>query len=190
MEEIRHLAAIAGYVTNEISSKGIPAAVVEVVGQNLRTKTQNDGFFYFIDLPVGNYFLKISAPDLGTRYGEVEISDVAVQTETIENVTLENITVIKPILDPKANVQLSPTSLVGEVKRSDNDEAIAQAVIRLLGSEAQTLTDNEGKYGLYDLRESKPSVQVSATGFVTATQTVPLTAGQATTANFSLIPTS
>jgi hypothetical protein len=191
VEEVRHRAAIAGYITDAISGQEIADAAVEIVGQDLKAQTQADGFFYFMDLPVGLYELVVSAPQLGTRYGTAAIADVEVKTETITNVTPKNITVIKPIFDDKANVQLPPTRLGGEVKRSDNDQAIPQATVRLRGSQVKTLTDEEGKYLLSGLQSSQPTVQVSATGFVTESQEkVTLTAGEETTVNFSLTPIS
>ena len=176
MEEIRHRAAIAGHITDAISGKGIPEAVVNVIGQNQCTLTVREGFYYFIDLPAGQYGLSSAAPHLGTRYGTASVSDVAVADDTDG----------RPIFDPKADLPLPPTRLVGQVRRSDNDQAIAQATVQLRGSEAQTVANDLGQYILSGLQQGHPTVQVSAPGFATATQTVTLTTGEATTADFSL----
>ncbi len=176
MEEIRHRAAIAGYVTDAITRQAIWGAIVEIVGQNLRTQTRNDGFFYFIDLPTGQYSLNLSASHLGSRYG----------IATVSNVMVQNAADGRPIFDSKANVLLPPTRLTGQVKRSDNNQAIATAIIQVLGSEAQTLTDKNGLFTLSGIPAGKPTIKVSAKGLTTVTQQVIMTAGEETIANLSL----
>ena len=176
MEEISHRAAIAGHITDPILGNRIPEVVVEVVGENLSTVTGSDGFYYFLDLPAGQYELSAAAPQLGTRYGTANVTNVTV-ADDIDG---------RPIFDPTANLQLSPTRLVGEVRRSADNQVIAQATVKLRGSEARTVTNDLGQYILSGLQQGNPTVQVSAPGFATAIQTVTLTTGEATTADFSL----
>ena len=177
-EVISHRASIAGHITDLITRQAIPNVAVEVVGQNLQTLTGKDGFFYFIDLSVGQYMLRVSTPRLGSRYRTTtDVPDVAVENEPDG----------RPIFDSKANVQLSPTRVVGEVKRSDNNQPIENAVVQLRGSGIQTLTDDRGEYILSSLVKGNPTVQAVAQGFLPSTQTVTLTAGEETIANFSLV---
>lgn len=178
-EKIHHRAAIAGTVTDAITQQSIQGAVVEIEGQNLRTLTREDGSFYFIDLPRGKYNLKVSAPKLGSRYGTANIPEVTVQDDHNG----------RPIFDLKAQVKLPPTRLVGQLKRSDNNQPIARAIVQLRGSETQTLTDKEGRYTLLGLQAGKLNVQVSAKGFQPETQKVTLTTGQETKADFNLTQT-
>ncbi|MEH1969379.1 hypothetical protein [Nostoc sp.] len=100
---IKHRAAIAGYVTDAITSGGILGATVEVVAKNLRTQTREDGFFYFVDLEKGQYDLSVLVPQ-GSRiyYGGSDEKPTA----TIPGVIVQGDG--KPIFDLKANVALSP----------------------------------------------------------------------------------
>jgi Carboxypeptidase regulatory-like domain/CarboxypepD_reg-like domain len=181
VEQIRHRVAIAGSVTDAITEQRIAGAVVEVVGQNLQTQTREDGSFYFIDLPDGQYTLKVSAPNLGSRYGTANVANVTVKDENG-----------RLIFDSQANVKLSPTRLIGQVKRSDNNQPIANALVQLRGSETQTLTNKEGRYVLSGIQASQPRVQVSVNGFVTQIQQVKekLIAGQEQAVEFRLVPSS
>ena len=47
-----------------------------------------DGSFRFVDLPPGPYRLRVSAPELGTRYGAVEIGPFDVQVAPEEDQTV------------------------------------------------------------------------------------------------------
>ncbi len=176
VEEIRHRVAIAGSVTDSVSGRAIAGAIVELLDPPLQTFTREEGSFYFIDLPVGSYTLNISAPLFGTRYGVVNGLNILVQN-TVDN---------QPILDSKARVRLTPTTLVGRVTRNDNNQPIERAIVQLRWSTVQTLTDKEGRYTLSGLLAGEPTVQASAKGFSTSIQKVVLTAGAETTANFSL----
>jgi hypothetical protein len=190
LEEIRHTVVIAGTVTNAINGQRLSDAVVELLGSNLHIQTGvdgsfyligdqltepvklptwlskiQDGFFYFMDLPPGEYTLKVSAPNLGSRY----------EPSKEQKVTVPNL---------QLNVQLSPTQLVGQVKGSDNVNTIPNALVQLRGSETQTFTDKEGKYLLSGIQAGTPTVQVSEQGVVKYTQKVKLIAGEIITANF------
>jgi hypothetical protein len=188
-ETIRRRVVIAGAVTDTVTRLAIANAVVKVVEKNFEAATRADGSFYFtdrvifvdgqpqfLDLPAGQYTLTIMAPHLGSRYGEASVANVVVQNDANG----------RPVLDSKAKIGLSPTRLVGQVKREDTNQPLAKAAVQLRGSEIRTLTGTDGKYVLSGLVKGKPTVQVSAEGFVTAFQEVTLNPGQETIANFSL----
>lgn len=180
MEEIilHHKAAIAGTVNDKITKQPIADVLVEIVSQNLHVYTSEDGFFYFNDLPNGQYTLKFSIPkNLKNMYGiEVVEKTVTVQTEQ------KGIYVI-PIIDP-ANVQLSPTRLMGKVK--NNDQNIVNALVQLFSSQVQTETDKEGGYIFSGIEAGKQTIRVYFKGSQVDKRLVTLTAGQDNTEDFNL----
>lgn len=176
MEITRHRAVIAGYVTDSVTGQAIPNAVVKITAKNLQAVAGADGFYFFLDLRAGQYTLNVAAPGLGSRYGAVKITNVGVQ----------NAPSGRPVFDSKANVVLPPTRLSGTVKRSSDAQPVKNAVVRILGSEAQAMTDQNGKYAIAGLLAGAPNVQASAAGYAAAAKKVTLTAGQETIADFSL----
>ena len=151
---IKHRAAIGGYVTDAITGKGIPGITVEVLEKILSTLTREDGFFYFLDLEKGTYKLNILVPqEWRSRYRQTDITPIIVKVDYGQEDA-------KPNFDPNANVKLSPTSLHGIV--TNKNIPLPKAIVKLLGSEIQTLTDDNGKFILsgFDWRpsdEDKPN---------------------------------
>jgi hypothetical protein len=173
--ETHQQVSIAGVVTDSITGYWIVNAWVEVVELNLQTQTAEDGSFFFIDLPVGSYTLEISVPRLGTRYGTKEQN---VTLSTAANRTLTSV-----------DVQLVPTSITGQVTDKNTKQAIANALVQLLGSEIQALTNSQGQYVIFGIPVCKPTVQVSAQNYQTSqSQPVQLSQGKGITVDFSLVP--
>ncbi len=75
-----------------------------------RVFSQSDGIFCFVDLPPGPYRLRVSAPELGTRYGVVEIGPFEVQAAPAEG----------PFPVARADVDLPPTRIRGVDHRCSN----------------------------------------------------------------------
>ncbi len=175
---IRQRAAISGYVRDAVSGNGIAGATVTLEGQNQQTATRADGFYFFRDLPNGAYTLQAAAPALGSRYGAVTTTGVAVASDASG----------RPQFDPKGNLVLSPTRLTGLVRRSDNLAPIAYADVQLRASRVAAKSNKLGQYSLVAVEAGTQSVQVSAPGFATHSQTVSLSAGQESAVTFSLTP--
>lgn len=143
-----------------------------------RTRTQADGVFYFLDLPEGNYNLRISVPEMGTRYGAIEIESVAVPAAPVgEQVQFANI-----------DVDLSPTRIHGVVQHADTGEPIAGAKVRLRGDTNIIRTNDSGQYDLTRLVAGNPSLEVTAANFEITRQVVPLQPGQDQEITVTLTP--
>ncbi|BAZ08765.1 hypothetical protein NIES4071_05710 [Calothrix sp. NIES-4071] len=186
IDEVHHRAAIGGYVTDAISKQGIASIEVQLVKNNLALKTlktREDGFFCFIDLPPSQYTLEISIPKYLERlYVKPEPTPVTVQTEPTEILDGHEI----PKIDLKANVQLHPTQLVGNV--FDNNQPAVNALVYLFGSQLQTETDEKGYYTFSGIESGKQTIRVVYVNkkkeVLTDRQVVSLTAGEKITQNF------
>lgn len=61
-EAIHRQVSIAGNVSAVGSGQPLGGALVTLAGRPERTRTAPDGHFHFMDLPVGEYTLQVSAP--------------------------------------------------------------------------------------------------------------------------------
>lgn len=176
--EIRHRAAICGYVRDADSGVGISGATVAIAGGPSRTQTRAGGFYYFVDLPDGAYTLQAAAPALGSRYAGVSVAGVTTARDGAG----------RPVLDPKGNLALPPTRLSGRVQRTGTLAPVARAEVRLRAGGVKTLSNNLGQYLFSAVEAGTQTVQISAPGFVPASQSVTLNAGQNTVVDFTLAP--
>lgn len=170
LDIVRHQVAIAGQVSDKETGLTIGNAIVEITAmpekfktkrslQALqygsewetllkrcdRTTTAPDGFFYFIDLPPGEYTLTASLPSAATRYKQAKTTvTLPPPPEDIPN-------------SPKftlANLTLSPSGIRGKVTDLQ-DVAIARVNVKILGSGESTTTDGQGNYQLIGLEAPK-----------------------------------
>lgn len=200
---ISHQVAIAGQVRNAQTNQGLSGVQVEIIvmppafkakidllaqlystdwaqrKERLdRTQTQHDGCFYFPDLPNGDYTLRASWLQAGTRYGMAE-----------SNVTLSRDSEGKIVYNFLA-IDLPPTSLTGQITDANN-KPIVMAKVQVEGSSEYTFSDRNGNYSLIGLEATKsPSqprqVKVNARGYQSQTTSIVLTPGQVQTADISL----
>jgi hypothetical protein len=86
-------------------------------------------------------------------------------------------------------VQLVPTSITGQVTGKNTKQAIANALVQLLGSDIKVFTNSQGQYVIFGIPVCKPTVQVSAQNYQTSqSQPVQLSQGKGITVDFSLVP--
>ena len=112
-----------------------------------RTVSQSDGIFTFVDLPPGPYRLKVSAPEMGSRYGTVEIGPFEVQAAPAEG----------PFSVARADVDLPPTRIRGVITDAATGQPIPAARVRLLGDTTVVKTGDDGSYDLSRQIAGKPT---------------------------------
>jgi YD repeat-containing protein len=168
---------LSGSVNKVSDGTGISGALIEVLrsGATLASTTSGtSGSYSIANLNAGTYDLRVSDSGFGTA--------------------LQNAVTISGGQTTTANFSLSsPGSITGQITQADGLTPISGASLQLLlGSEkgASATTNGSGSYSISTLNAGTYSLQASAAGFVTRTQTnVVVAGGAATSMNLSLQPT-
>lgn len=143
-----------------------------------RAWSQADGAFCFLDLPPGDYQLRVSVPSWGTRVGHAETEPITVPPAPVgERVQIRWVEVTLPV-----------TSVQGVVTHAETGDPIPGVAVRLRGDATGVRTRQDGSYELLRLVQGRPLVEASAPQFRIATRRVELAPGQARTVNFRLEP--
>jgi len=80
--------------------------------------------------------------------------------------------------------------IMGVVRASESMRPLAGAQVFIQGTRIGGLTNNEGRYLILNVPSGTHEVRVTVIGFTTGTQTVSVSPGQTTTADFSLAETA
>lgn len=204
IEPTRHQVAVAGQVTDKETGRVVSGAQVAIstapaafnnwlaikklqYGERWesmterpdRTRTASDGYYYFMDLPDGQYQLTASLPGSGSRYDTAQ-ADITVARDSKGNLTM----VAAPFAMP-------PTTLKGKVSRKVSDTEVTPVVmadIRMKGSGEHAFSNDKGEYRITGLEKGNRTVQVSAKGLKTASQAASLSQGAVKTLDFVLLP--
>lgn len=192
MEIVRHRVAVAGWVTDaqtakpiqggEVTIGGMPPAFSRKLQYAPKTQrpdqayTREDGLFYFLDLPNGDYIFKISAPNSGKRYASAE-AKATVARDGQGN--LKMVTV---------KAALHPTTVKGKVTGPNHTTGVVLAEVRIKGSGEQTYSDARGEFVLSAIEPGTRTIQVFAQGYRPASHVVKLAQpGALETVNVPLI---
>jgi len=143
-----------------------------------RVFSQSDGIFCFVDLPPGPYHLRVSVPELGSRYGAVEIGPLDVKAAPAAG----------PFPVARADVDLPPTRIHGVVTDAVSGRPMPAARVRLLGDTTVVKTGDDGAYDLSRQIAGAPALQVTALNFQPVTRRLALAAGDDCVADFALQP--
>jgi thermitase len=157
--------SIAGKVTD--ATGGLPIAGASLSDGTRTASTDASGQYTITGVPEGTYTVEASAA--GDSASSQAVSVVAGQTTTA-NFALAKLP--------------SPGSIAGKITDSADGSPIAGATVSdrvRMGS-----TDANGQYIISGVPEGIYTVTASAAGYSTSSQTVSVSAGQTSTANFAL----
>lgn len=182
-QTVRHVVAIFGRVVDATTKKPVPGALVAIQDKPAvfdkklqlasmqygdrwatmmerpdRTTTRNDGQFYFMDLPDGQYKLSAAHPSAGRRYGRAEQTVQVSQDGKKKKVGVE--------------LALAPTTVKGKIAGPGQKAGVAMAEVRVKGSGERTFSDVQGQYSLSGLEPGKRTVTVVAQGYGIASQAI------------------
>jgi hypothetical protein len=177
-QDAQHLVAVAGRVTNAETGKTICGAEIVITGspetfkQRLqgvslqdgkswitmterpdRTRTRDDGLFYFLDLPSGDYAFTASLPSSGRRFGTAEGKVKVTRTDKGDTKLAF------------VDVSLQPTMVKGQVTGSGHKSGVVLAEVRVKGSGERAFTNAQGQYSVCGIQPGKRVLQVSAQGY-------------------------
>ena len=141
-----------------------------------RTRTRNDGLFYFLDLPDGRYGLSAAFPGSGNRYGKAEAT-ATVARDAKDDMKIDFV-----------NFVLNQTAVKGKITGPGHKAAVTMAEVRVKGSGERAFSDAHGEYVLAGLEPGKRTLLVFAQGFRAVSQVVTLSEpGESQTVNFNLV---
>jgi hypothetical protein len=173
---IRHRVAIAGRVINAQTQQAIAGAQIKLSEmpdkyrsilklkamqygveswERMRpdsTSSDQDGYYFFRDLPAGDYTLVASLPKSGTRYSSAPQSvTIAASSETNGVIQVD--------------LSLLPTGVQGKITAPENEKFIAK--VRIQGQNEYALTNGDGEYLLTGVEASQQEVilVISASGY-------------------------
>lgn len=199
-ESVRHRVAIGGWVTDAETRKPIPGAAVTIDAMPVsfkrtlqlksiqhgtrwetsmdrpdRTTTRADGCFHFLDLPAGQYTLRVSIPSAGNRCGSAQ----AEATVAPRNENKTEIAVIP--------IALPSTTVKGRITTEVQKNGLYMAEVRVKGSGERTFSDLKGEYVLAGIEPGRRRIQVFAQGYNPTEEQANLKApGDSYTLNFAL----
>ena len=138
-----------------------------------RTRSREDGRFYLLDLPDGQYTLTASWPEQGSRYGSAQAQATVVRSTG------------GTIARSRSTLALPSTTLRGQIL-GRGGAPVALAEIRLRGQISVTRSDEQGRYLLSGLEAGRGSVVVAASGYATKEVAIESQAGLAQTFDITL----
>jgi len=157
---------ITGVVTNRATAAAIGGATVQISG-GTSTTTNAQGAYTFTKVTAGTYTLAASAAGYQQNTNSAVVSSGATST---------------------LNFSLNPLAkIAGTVTDSVTAAGIGNATIQIAGG-SSTKTSGSGAYSLNNVSIDNPTIFVTAAvnGYLSVTQSSPVSSGATTTQNFAL----
>lgn len=170
---------IKGYVTDKDTGDGIKDVMVVVLDEDekiQRTRTDNNGRYTLLDVPVGEYTLEFSHDD----YHSVLRYDIEVEEDKVTSVNI----IMEKVEHEVGNVS-------GKVTTEEDGEPIRGVKVLVHdGEEAvvRTITGRNGEYSLNDLPAGKYILEFSHDDYETVTRRVIVYDDETSKVNITMSP--
>ncbi|MCI0662166.1 MAG: carboxypeptidase-like regulatory domain-containing protein [Acidobacteria bacterium] len=165
---------VTGVVMARETGEGLPGVKVTLGGAVKTATTDERGIFSFENVPAGVHAMEASS-DI---HNVVKYTHVAVNPGASNRVSLALSSAANPknniesIRQPASkNVQQPGGTIKGKVVDRRSGEAVAGAIVHLAGSGKSATTDAEGSYTFATVPAGSHQVNISTSGFNTATYT-------------------
>ncbi len=165
------LGSVTGVVRDSETNAVLSGVTVFTDPLTKAAVTDADGRYTIADIKVRSYEV------VATKEGYFE--DLATAT-VVENATIT----VNFALDPDNTP--TPGSITGVVTRADNGSPLAGASVSTVPATSTVTTNATGQFTITGVAAGSYQVIVTATGYISASSNVTVTAGQVTTANFPL----
>jgi hypothetical protein len=165
------LGSVTGVVRDSETNAVLSGVTVFTDPLTKAAVTDADGHYTIADIKVRSYEV------VATKEGYFE---GLVAATVVENATIT----VNFALDPDNTP--SPGSITGVITRADNGNPLAGASVSTVPATSTMTTNAAGQYTITGVAAGSYQVNVTATGYISASSNVTVTAGQVTTANFPL----
>ncbi len=167
MSPISQTGAIAGFVTDKDSGKGLEDTVISLGSHE--TQTDQDGKYLLRGIPQGTYTL--TAQKAGYQGYSVQVSVTAGEIQ-------------------RQDIEMTALPTTGAVQGIVTDETTGNALESVLVyiESIDTRTDNEGRYRLTGVESGSRTIVAQKTGYEEYTGTVEIKAGEIVSHDIELTP--
>ncbi len=167
--------SLAGVVRDLKTARGIPSAIVRVLGTALSTLTNDDGTYLIESVPV---ITGTTVEAVANGYILGQASDITVLSGTTAT----------------ADIDLSPNVgiVTGQITDASTSAGIALATVRVAGTALSARTETDGSYTIEEVPVlTGTTVEVFASNYQRGEETnISIVAGEAILVNIALQPTS
>ena len=151
-------AALTGHIINGVSKSPVEEAAIQIVGTELKGKSNHKGEFRIEGLPGGGRQIHVSA----AGFPEKDM-DVKLTAEKAEHITV-------PLI--------GEAILAGQILQANNEQPISGAKAEVVGTGQSAEADADGWFVIKNLPAGKAELVVSAEGFASKPSDILLAAGK------------
>lgn len=169
---------VKGVVTSQSTGQALAGVTVTLGGSTTQTRvTDSSGRFEFSAVNPGNVTVSAAAPGYVASSGAGAI--VAGQTLVFSPAMVLQATAAAPVVDGGANTGASTGIVRGQVTAKDTSLPLAGVTVSMSGAASlQQVTDANGRFEFATVPPGNVALTASATGYVKATGSASLAAGQ------------
>lgn len=169
---------VFGIVTDSENETFIPNTIIEIIGENLSTKTDKNGEFEIKNVPAGKREIKIYKEGYRATIVKIFIYD---EDKYNVSVSLEYDIGIVPAKE------LELGNIKGKITDNNSSEPINNVNISIIDTNLSTKTDKNGNYSLKNVHVGIIEIKASKKGNITISKKILVFPKQTIFENFTLV---
>ena len=151
------MGSISGFVVDAVNQVPISNALIEIIGTNFETQTNDEGIYFFNEIPIGSYDFKC------TKTGFEEV------IYTQETVLADEEIYLDFIMLPEGSVTVGTIS--GIITDFTNNNPIPNVLVQIVGLANTALSYDDGSYEISLIPAGTYDITFSKTGYDTYQET-------------------